>query len=379
MKPLEGLIVLEFSQYMSGPSAGLRLADMGARVIKIERPEKGEGGRKIAIKNLFSGEDSIVFHTINRNKESYVADLKNQDDLKKIKKLITKADVLTHNFRPGTMEKFGLDYNSTKKINSQLVYGVITGYGGKGPWAKKPGQDLLVQSMSGLTYLSGDRDDPPTPFGLAIVDILCGAHLVQGILAALVRKGKKNEGGLVEVSLLESALDIQFEVITTYLNDGHKSPTRAKNGSAHAYLSAPYGVYKTKDGYIAIAMEDLNGLGKKIDSEKLTEYDKEEWFSKRDEIMLILETSLKERTTEYWLSILEPADIWCSDVYNYEELLNHDGYKTLQMEQDVSLSNGDAMTTTRHPTRIDGDRLFSSKPAPKVGKHTEKINEEFNL
>ncbi|HYH57008.1 MAG TPA: CaiB/BaiF CoA-transferase family protein, partial [Anseongella sp.] len=210
MKPLENLLMLEFCQYMSGPSAGLRLADLGARVIKIERPGQGEGGRKLAIKNLFAGEDSILFHTINRNKESYTADLKDPADLERVRKMIARADIMTHNFRPGIMEKLGLDYPAMKRINPRLVYGVVSGYGNKGPWAAKPGQDLLVQALSGLTWLSGDRDGAPTPFGLSVADILCGAHLAQGLLAALVRRGKTNAGALVEVSLLESVLDLQF-------------------------------------------------------------------------------------------------------------------------------------------------------------------------
>ena len=131
MRPLEGLTVLEFAQYMAGPSAGLRLADLGARVIKIERPKSGEGGRQIAIKNLFVDGDSLVFHTINRNKESFAADLKNPEDLATVKRLIARADVLTHNFRPGVMEKIGLDWESVRQLNPRIVYGEVTGYGRK--------------------------------------------------------------------------------------------------------------------------------------------------------------------------------------------------------------------------------------------------------
>lgn len=379
MKPLENLVVLEFCQYLAGPSAGLRLADLGARVIKIERPGTGEGGRRIAIKDLFSGDDSIVFHTINRNKESYTADLKNPEDLAKVKSLVEDVDVLTHSFRPGTMQKYDLDYESVRKINPALIYGSITGYGGKGPWASKPGQDLLIQSMSGLTYLTGDRDDPPVPFGISVTDMLGGAHLAQGILAALVKRGKTDKGAHVEVSLLESALDLQFEVITTYLNDGGKLPQRAEKGNAHAYLSAPYGVYQTKDNYIAIAMEDLHNLGERIDCSELLDYSEEEWFTKRDEIMDHIENTLQKRTTDAWLKILETADIWCADVFNYQKLINHEAYEVLQMEQELNLYNGETLRTTRCPIRIDGQRLFSSKPAPDVGRHTTSIDKEFDL
>lgn len=211
VKPLDGLVVLEFSQFMAGPTAGLRLADLGARVIKIERPVKGEAGRQIAIRNIFVDGSSLVFHTINRNKESYAADLKDPEDLERVKKLIAQADVMTHNFRPGVMEKIGLDYQAVQKINPSIIYGVVTGYGSEGPWATRPGQDLLIQSLSGLTYLTDTHDAGPVPFGLAVADIMCGAHFIQGILAALIKRNKTKKSVLVEVSLLESVLDLQFE------------------------------------------------------------------------------------------------------------------------------------------------------------------------
>ncbi|KAA5546798.1 CaiB/BaiF CoA transferase family protein [Adhaeribacter rhizoryzae] len=380
MRPLENLIVLEFCQYMAGPSAGLRLADFGARVIKIERPGTGEGGRKIAIKNLFAGDDSIVFHTINRNKESYEADLKDPADLAKIKKLIAQADVLTHNFRPGIMEKIGLSYEEVKKINPRLVYGVVTGYGAKGPWAAKPGQDLLVQSLSGLTYLSGDKKDDPTPFGIAVADIVCGAHLAQGILAALVRRGKTKQGALVEVSLLESVLDLQFELLTTYLNDGRKKVERAAQGNANAYLSAPYGVYKTRDGYLALAMENLVRLSNILGCDALRAFpDSATWFTHRDELMAILNDFLEKKTTAEWLAMLEPADIWCAEVYNYEQFLNHAGYQVLQMDQELQLPGKEKLRTTRCPIRIDGEKLYSAKPGPLLGQHNKIIDFDFNL
>jgi crotonobetainyl-CoA:carnitine CoA-transferase CaiB-like acyl-CoA transferase len=142
-----------------------------------------------------------LFHTINRNKESFTADLKNPDDLAIVRKLIAKADILTHNFRPGIMEKIGLDYPSVKKINTEIIYAEISGYGKKGPWKDKPGQDLLLQSISGLAHTSGDEDHDPVPFGIAIADIMSGTHLVQGILAALIRRYKKGVGAFIEVSL----------------------------------------------------------------------------------------------------------------------------------------------------------------------------------
>ncbi len=362
---------------MAGPSAGLRLADLGARVIKIERPMYGEGCRQLAIRNLFVDGDSLVFHTVNRNKESYAADLKNPDDLAKVKQLIEKADVITHNFRPGVMEKLGLDYDSVKSINPRMIYGEVSGYGRSGPWKDKPGQDLLVQSLSGVTRLSGNADQGPVPMGVAVIDILCGTHLTHGILGALVRRGKTGQGARIEVSLLASALDYQFEVLTTYLNDGQKAPQRSKTSNAHAYQGAPYGIYKTKDGYIAIAMVSLSVLGNAIACSQLAAFDtKEKTFTSRDEIKKILGDHLITATTAEWLAKMEPLDIWCSDVYDYQKLMESEAYQVLGMEQTFK-RYGDEVKTTRCAIRINGERLYSSRPSPRVGEHNEAIEKEF--
>ena len=381
IKPLEGLLVLEFAQFMAAPTAGLRLADLGARVIKIERPVTGEAGRQIAIRNIFIDGDSLVFHTINRNKESYAADLKNTDDLERVKKLISMADVITHNFRPGVMEKIGLDYESVKIINPRVIYGVVTGYGNKGPWALRPGQDLLIQSLSGLTYLSDTNDAGPVPFGLATADMICGAHFVQGILAALIKRAKTNKGSLVEVSLIESTLDLQFEVITTYLNDGGKLPQRSSvKGTGHAYLSAPYGIYRTSDDYLALAMGDLHQIANVLGCDISDIYpNKSQWFEHRDEIMQLLAQKIKEKTTAEWIAKLDEQGIWCAEVYTYEQTLQHEGYKVLGMQQDVKLPDGGSLTTTRCPIRINGERLYSDRAAPEPGAQTDQINYQFNL
>jgi len=287
---------------------------------------------------------------------------------------------MTHNFRPGVMEKIGLDYTTTKKINPKLIYATVTGYGTEGPWAKKPGQDLLVQCMSGLVNLTGNRNDEPVPMGLAAADIITGTHLVHGILAAIIRLGKTNTGALIEVSLLESMLDFQFEVITTYLNDGNQLPKRPKQGGAHAYLGAPYGVYKTKDGYISLAMGSLTNLGKVLGNQQLQSYtDAKDWFEKRDEIMNILRSFLIDKTTNEWLETLEAEGIWCSDVFDYKTLINHEAYQLLKMNQTLTLNSGEKVHTTRCPIRLDDEIVIADKPAPKVGQDTEALIKEFNL
>lgn len=374
--PLNGLTILEFSQYLSGPSAGLRLADLGARVIKIERPAIGDACRRLSIKNLWIDGDSLLFHTINRNKESFTADLKSPEDREIIKKLIAQADVMTHNFRPGVMESFGLGYAAVEVMNPRIVYGAISGYGKEGPWKDRPGQDLLLQSMSGLAYMTGNEKDNPMPFGLSIADSICGAQLVQGILAALVRRQKTGKGALVEVSLMESLLDFQFEFLTTYHSSG-QLPRRSKYNNGNPLLSAPYGIYATADGHIAIAMVNIPQLARAIGSESLGEYSQEQAFSHRDEIKNLLSQHLAGRSSAYWLERLHAEDMWAMEVLDWKSLTAHEGYKVLEMEQALSTGRGKSLLTTRCPIRIDGERLFSGKPAPALGQDNEKIVMEF--
>jgi CoA:oxalate CoA-transferase len=379
-RPLAGLLVLDMSQFLSGPSAALRLADLGADVIKIERPRQGDLCRQLYISNLELDGDSTLFHTINRNKRSYAADLKNPEDLARVRKLIERADVLIQNFRPGVMEGIGLDYEKVRKINPRLVYGVITGYGTQGPWVKLPGQDLLVQSRSGLVWLNGDASQGPVPFGLAVADMLAGAHLVQGLLACLVRRGITGEGGLAEVSLLESTLDFQFEVLTTHLNDGRRSPSRSTVNNAHAYLGAPYGIYKSADGYLALAMGSVTRLGELLECEALAAFaEPRSWFEQRDEIKRVLVAHIATRPTAEWLARLEPADYWCAPVMDWNELLEHDGFKVLDFLQDIVRDNGATMVTTRCPIRVDGVTLKASRGSPKIGEHNAAIDAEFGL
>ncbi len=380
MRPLEGLLVVDFSQFLAGPSAGLRLADLGARVIKIERPDGGDLCRRLYVSNVRLDGESSLFHAINRNKESYAADLKNPADLAKVKALVARADVVIENMRPGVMARLGLDYATAAALNPRVVYASITGYGKVGPWAGKPGQDLLLQALSGVTWLNNDADDPPTPFGLAIVDMFAGAHAVQGILALLVRRGITGQGGLVEVAMLESILDVQFEVLTTYLNDGRQPPQRSAINNAHAYLAAPYGIYQTADGFIALAMQSVTRLGELLGCAPLTTYtDPEMWFSQRDAIKRLLADHLRTQTTAHWLSILEPADVWCADVLDWERLMAHEGFKVLDMLQTTTRGNGVSLETTRCPIRIDGEKLTSPVGAPMIGEHNAQIDQEFGL
>lgn len=380
MNLLQDIVVVDFSQFLSGPSAALRLADLGAQVIKIEKPGTGDICRQLYVSDVLLEGESTIFHAINRNKQSYAADLKNPDDLGRVKQLLAQADVMIHNFRPGVMERLGLSYETVKQINPGIIYAEASGYGNEGPWKDLPGQDLLLQAVSGLSWLSNNDKEGPTPMGVAVVDIMAGTHIAQGILATLYQRGITGGGALVQVSMMESILDFQFEVLTCYYNDGNELPVRSAVNSAHAYIAAPYGIYRTKDGYIALAMGNILILGKLLGCDPLLQFtDSQDWFNKRDTIKAILAEHLEHETNAHWLGILEKADIWCAAVLNYDELLQQEGYKVLDMEITVKTGNGISVTTTRCPIRVDGEILLSGTGAPLLGEHNDQIEEQFGL
>jgi crotonobetainyl-CoA:carnitine CoA-transferase CaiB-like acyl-CoA transferase len=379
--PLDGVLVVDLCQFLSGPYASLRLQDLGARVIKIERPDGGDLSRRLYLSDTEIGGDSTIFHAINRSKESLALDLKNPADLASLRKLLGRADVMLQNFRPGVIKRLGLAYDDVKAINPGIVYASITGYGEEGPWVQRPGQDLLAQARSGVMWLNGDHEQGPVPFGLAVADMLAGAAVAQGILAALVRKGRTGVGAHVETSLLEALVDFQFEVLTTHLNDGRRKPKRSEFRSAHAYLSAPYGVYATADGWLAVAMTPLDRVRDLLELPALTPYvdDRKSWFTARDEIKRLIAERLATKTTAEWLELLEPADLWCAKVLEWPELLDSEGFKALDMLQTVNRDDGVSILTTRSPLRIDGVRSRTTRAAPLIGEQSASIRKEFDL
>jgi CoA:oxalate CoA-transferase len=370
VRPLDGLLVVEFSQFLAGPSAALRLADLGARVVKVERPITGDAARQLTLANQVMDQDSVLFQTINRNKESVVADLKDSADLARVQELVRRADVMIQTFRPGALDRFELDYAGAARRNPRLVYASVSGYGNVGPWRNKPGQDLLVQALSGIAWLNGHGADPPLPLGVSVADMFAGALLTQGILACLCRRGITGRGGLVEVSLMEAVIDLQVETFTAFLNDHTLLPTRASDHGPNAYIAAPYGVYETSDGYLAIAMGPVPRLGVLIGVDALLAYEEpNSWFARREEILPLIANRLRRATTRHWLDLLEPADVWCAEVLDWSQLVGHEGFNALELTQEVTRTEGPTMMATRCPIRIDGEILQSPRGAPRLGQN----------
>jgi CoA:oxalate CoA-transferase len=381
--PLDGYVILDFTQFLAGPLATTRLADLGARVIKVERPHGGDIGRRLAFGGIERDGDTLSFHIANRNKESFAADLKDPADLEEIRKLVAHADVVVQNFRPGVMERLGFGYEQVREINPDIVYASATGYGTTGPFKDRPGQDLLAQSISGLPWLNGSSEDPPIPVGIALADIITSIHIAHGITAALLRRERTGQGGRVDVSLFESMLDLQFELVSAHLTDPTVVVQRGPRNAAHAFLQAPYGIYPTSDGFLSIAMTSVPELGALIGSPELEAYvDPGTWWTEQAAITSRLSAHLLTEPSEHWLEILDAADVWCAPVLSLSELVRHEGFSAIDMAQAVertALDGEEQVTiyTTRSPLRFDGEPIKNATGAPHLGEHTEALRREF--
>ena len=369
--PLEGLRVLDFSQFLAGPYAALKLADMGADVVKVERAGVGDLSRQLYLTDTRIGGESTIFHAINRNKRSVEIDMKSEADRAAVRELVRRADVVLQNFRPGVMERLGFGYEAVREINPKVVYGSVTGYGTEGPWVDLPGQDLLAQARSGMMWLTGGAGDGPVAVGLPIGDVLAGAALAHGVLALLFRRERHGIGGLVETSLMEVLADLQFELLTTWLNDGGRMPKRSAQNPAHAYLAAPYGVYGTADGHMAIAMGKLDILA------GLTGLDAAtaglDPFAERDRIKAGLAEALAGKTTAEWMERFIAADIWAAPVMDWRELVASGIMQTLDMLQEVRRGEM-RLQTTRLPIKFDGYRPAGDRAAPSLGDANDLLS-----
>lgn len=365
--------MLDFSQFLSGPYAGLRLADLGARVIKIERLDGGDLCRRLYISNLELDGDSTLFHSINRNKESYAVDLKSEADRCKVRKLLSHADMMIQNFRPGVMEKLGFGYEEVKAINPRLIYGSISGYGGNSPLRDRPGQDLLLQALTGLPWLHRDKSRRgPIPFGLAIADMITGAHLVQGMLAALVRRSLQGNGALVEVNMLESTLDAMQEIWEEKWMPDRSSGLAAERPEGAESIRWLKGLYPTAAGYIALGDMPLHTMAQALAPHFTTNRLGEVTAARMEEL-------LATRPAEYWSVHLQKAGIPCEELLDWKQLLREEAFRELRMTQDIYRSNGARMTAISCPIRLNGHRLQSSRGAPRIGEHNAVVESEWLL
>jgi crotonobetainyl-CoA:carnitine CoA-transferase CaiB-like acyl-CoA transferase len=377
---LEGIRVLDFTQMMMGPWASQFLADMGADVVKVERPGAGEWERGLyAVGELLDGQ-SPFFLAMNRNKRSVALNLKDERARDVCRRLAERSDLVMENFRPGVMDRLGLGYDDLKKINPSIVYVSGSGFGPDGPYAGRPGQDLLVQAMSGLAAYGGRRGDPPTPAGSSIVDASTALLLAFSAMVALFHRERTGEGQRVDVSLFDTAIALQCQELAAFMNLDRRFD-RSEAGIGGAWLSAPFGIYRTKDGWVALAMASLSVIAELLDVPDVAKYDDERAaYDHRDEVKELVQRRLVERPTEEWLEILATRDVWCAPVQTFDDVVD-----------DPQVEHNELLTTVPHPSdgrdvRVVGVPMrFSATPGtirsgpPAVGQHTDEVLRELGF
>jgi crotonobetainyl-CoA:carnitine CoA-transferase CaiB-like acyl-CoA transferase len=369
---LDGLLVLDMTQMLAGPMAGMRLGDLGADVLKIEPPKGGEFNRSHGFQDLTVNGEMTTFLAMNRNKRSVPIDFKHPRGLETMLALVEQADVLIQNFRQGTAERLGLGYEALREINPGLIYCTISGYGPTGPYRDRPGQDLVIQGFSGSMYSVGRDGDPPTPSALWAPDVMSGYQAVIGILAALHSRQSTGRGQLVEVDMLSVVLDSQAQELVTFLNTGVK-PTRSEEPTAHASIPAPYGVYQTADGWVTLAMCHLPNLGEALDDDwlrTLEAYD--DGHTHRDEIYRRIRPRFIERATEEWVEHLNACGVWAGPVYDYEQLAEDPHVIATGMLVEQPQPDG-PVRTIRPPLRLSDTPTGIRRGAPVLGGDTSEV------
>src|SRR5215471_1319677 len=280
---LAGIRVVSFNHFLLGPMGVQMLADLGADVIAIETPD-GAWQRHWSSGNIWPDGQSVVHLATNRNKRSVALDLRSAKGRELALRLVGRADVVAENFRPGVMEKLGLGYGQLKERHPSLIYASATGYGPDGPYAERPGQDLLAQALFGLMAITGQPATGPRPVGVSAVDHHGAALFAMGILAALVRRTRTGQGCRVDASLLQAALDLQGESLVGWLNAAEKPSVEAPRHIGGWYYAAPYGVYATADGHLALSLSPLAKVGEAIGEPRLGAFSERDAWDRREEI-----------------------------------------------------------------------------------------------
>ena len=369
---LSGIRVLDCSIAMAGPFAAQRLGDMGADVIKVE-PTTGEWQRHAPAGGAWGNEINVSFLSLNRNKRSLAVDLKSSEGKALLLDLVKSSDVFLQNYRPGVAARLGVDYETLSAINPKLIYVSMSGYGEDGPYKNYPGQDLLLQSMSGAMMSAGSKDTPPSPAGQYLVDAITAYTAFEGALAALFHRERTGEGQKVEVNMLDAITTIQMQELSVF-TVGKKPQTRSAEPHAHSYIRAPYGVFKTKDSYITIAMANLKKLGELIGEPFFLDLeDQTDSWTYRDEIYAMTRIKLAEKTTQEWLDMFRPVDIWCGPVYGYEDVVNDPQIKHNGTFVEYDHPTEGRVKTPGFPIKFSKTPSTVDRGAPRVGEHTREI------
>lgn len=376
MDHLKGIKIVSFNHFLMGPVGIQFLADLGADVIAIE-PIDGAFQRKWGGANRNIDGQTMLQLTGNRNKRSFALNLKSPEGIAIARKLIASADVVAENYRPGVMAKLGLGHDDIRKIKPDIIYAAASGFGADGPYVDRPGQDLIIQAMSGLATITGNQKDGPRAVGVSAVDHHGAALFAAGILAALLRRERTGEGGRVDVNLLSAALDLQMESLVCFMNGDKKDDVRQAGNLSGWYFGAPYGIYSTKDSFIAISLGSLDALSEALEIPPAERVPDAESYERREEVAAGVSRALKTRTTSAWVEIFTRRGIWHSVVNDYTRLADDPQVVHNKSFVTVPGASGAPVTLVSHPVRYDGQTPGVRLPPQDLGAQTADIMAEL--
>jgi crotonobetainyl-CoA:carnitine CoA-transferase CaiB-like acyl-CoA transferase len=373
---LDGLVVLDATQMLAGPLCSMRLGDLGADVIKVEPPNGGEFNRTHGFDDVQVGGDMTTFLAVNRNKRSFAVDLKSADGLAAFLDLVRTADVLVQNFRHGTAERLGVGYAQLAAVNPRLVYCSISGYGSAGPYRDRPGQDLVLQGYSGSMFSVGAAGDAPVPGALWAADVMTGYTAAIGILAALASRTSTGAGQHVEVDMFSVVLDAQVQELVTYLNAG-AAPRRMQEPTAHGSIPAPYGVYRTADGWMTLAMSPLPALGERPRRRVAAHAGPLQRRARAPRRGLPAHPDrFTGRTTADWVERCDVHGVWAGPVHDYPSLVDDPHVQATGMITEQPHPTLGSVRTTRVPVQLSGTPVSIRRGAPPLGADTADILRE---
>lgn len=373
-KPLKGIKVVDLTRVLAGPYVTMLLADLGAEVIKVERPGCGDDSRHFG---PFIDGISGYFFSINRGKESITLNLKTKAGKDILKKLVKDSDVVVENYRPGTTKKLGIDYKSLKKVNPRIIYAACSGFGHSGPYSEFPAYDMIVQAMGGIMSITGPDGGPPVRVGTSVGDITAALFTTIGIMTALYNRDKTGEGAFVDVAMLDSQVAILENAIVRYIVSG-QSP--GPLGTRHPSIT-PFQSFRTRDSHIIVAVGNDKlwvQYCKAIDREALLEMPEFETNDLRtehyDQLIPLLGEIMEEKTTEQWVEIFETYKVPASPINNVEKLFSHPQVLARNMIVDSQDEEIGSIKMAGNPIKMDilADEEHR-QPAPGLGEHTEKI------